>query len=285
MIVKDSFLAKLRPAFNLNIYEVKIWTALLSRGTSTAGELADISGVPRSRSYDVLETLEKKGFVIMKLGKPIKYLAVKPEEVIRRVKKNIKEHADNKLEKLEEVRETKVFDELKLLFDNGISLVDPADLSGAIKGRENINNHINYLLSEAEKEVVLITTTEGLSRKAVCLRKNLKNLSQKKVSVKIVAPITKENIDMVREISKFAQIRNTQRINSRFMIVDNKKVMFMLMNDKEVHPEYDAAIWVESPYFANALSNLFNVVWDKLEDGRKMVGKFNGKSPIQNKNI
>ena len=49
--------------------------------------------------------------------------------------------------------------------------------------------------------------------------------------------------------------------------------MFMLMNDKEVHPEYDAAVWIESPYFANALSNFFNVVWDKLEDGRKVISK------------
>ena len=277
MIVKDSFLAKLRQAFNLNIYEVKIWTALLSRGISTAGELSDISSVPRSRSYDVLETLEKKGFVIMKLGKPIKYLAVKPEEVIRRVKKNVKEHADNKLQRLEEVRGTKLFDELKLLFDNGINLVDVTDLSGAIKGRENINDHISFLLNEAQKEVVLITTTDGLARKAGCFRKNLKNISQKKISVRIVAPITKENIDVVKELSKFAEIKNTQRINSRFMIVDNKKIMFMLMNDKEVHSDYDAAIWVESPYFANALGNFFNVVWDKLEDGRKVIGKFSGK--------
>ena len=56
----------------LNLYEVKIWTALLSRGVSTAGELSDIANVPRSRTYDVLESLEKKGFIIMKLGKPIK---------------------------------------------------------------------------------------------------------------------------------------------------------------------------------------------------------------------
>ena len=88
MIVKDTFLNKLREDFNLNIYEVKIWTALLSRGISTAGELSDIGNVPRSRTYDVLETLEKKGFIIMKLGKPIKYIAIKPEEIIKRIKKN-----------------------------------------------------------------------------------------------------------------------------------------------------------------------------------------------------
>ena len=56
MIIERNFLNKLK-AFGLNSYEAKIWTALLSRGVSNAGELSDISNVPRSRSYDVLENL------------------------------------------------------------------------------------------------------------------------------------------------------------------------------------------------------------------------------------
>ena len=78
MIVQDDFIKRLRSSFDLNIYEAKIWTALLSKGIATAGELSDISDVPRSRTYDVLESLEKRGFVVMKLGKPIKYLSIKP---------------------------------------------------------------------------------------------------------------------------------------------------------------------------------------------------------------
>ena len=60
MIIKDDMLVELRRYFDLNLYEVKLWAALLSRGVSTAGELSDIASVPRSRSYDVLESLEKK---------------------------------------------------------------------------------------------------------------------------------------------------------------------------------------------------------------------------------
>jgi hypothetical protein len=61
------------------------------------------------------------------------------------------------------------------------------------------------------------------------------------------------------------------------MIVDNKKVLFMLMKDKDVHSAYDAAVWVETPYFANTLSNFFDVVWNKLEDGRKVITKLSNK--------
>ena len=76
MIMKEDVLSDLRRYFDLNLYEVRLWSALLSRGVSTAGELSDIANVPRSRSYDVLESLEKKGFVVMKTGKPIKYIAI-----------------------------------------------------------------------------------------------------------------------------------------------------------------------------------------------------------------
>ena len=96
MIVKEEFLSRLRKIFDLNLYEVKVWTALLSRGTSTAGELSNISSVPRSRTYDILESLEKKGFIVMKLGKPIKFVAIKPEEVVERVKRNLMNYAKEK---------------------------------------------------------------------------------------------------------------------------------------------------------------------------------------------
>ena len=64
MIVQNHFIKKLKD-FGLNSYEAKIWTALLSRGVSSAGELSDIANVPRSRAYDILESLEKKGFILI----------------------------------------------------------------------------------------------------------------------------------------------------------------------------------------------------------------------------
>jgi len=271
MIVKDTFLNKLREAFSLNIYEVKVWTALLSRGVSTAGELSDIGNVPRSRTYDVLESLEKKGFIIMKLGKPIKYIAIKPEEIVKRIKKQIKDNTDNKLNQLEKVKKTELFNELKLLHNQGIEFIDPNDLSGSFRGRDNVYNQINTMLSEAKNSVVIVTTSDGLKRKANILKRNLKRLKDKKINIRIVAPINKENVEVAKELSQFAEIRNTQRIDARFLIIDNKDVMFMVLHDKDVHPSYDVGVWVKSPFFSNALESLFNVTWNKLEDGRKVI--------------
>ena len=170
MIVKEEFLSKLRRYFSLNLYEVKIWTALLSRGISTAGELSDIANVPRSRSYDVLESLEKKGFVVMKLGKPIKYIAVPPQEVVERVKKNMREEANEKVKRLENLKSTDVLGELNTLHSQGVDLVEPTDLSGSLRGRHNLYNHLELTIKNAEKSVTIMTTTQGLMRKVEGLK-------------------------------------------------------------------------------------------------------------------
>src|SRR6056297_1026931 len=146
MIVKEEFLSKLRRFFALNLYEVKIWTALLSRGVSTAGELSDIANVPRSRSYDVLESLEKKGFVVMKIGKPIKYVAVPPNEVLERVKKNLNKKTDDHLKQLDKLKGTDLLTELSSLHTQGVEMIDPSDLSGSLKGRMNLYNHVEFTI-------------------------------------------------------------------------------------------------------------------------------------------
>ena len=172
MIVQTEFLKKIKD-FGLNTYEAKIWAALLSRGVSTAGELSDIANVPRSRSYDILESLEKKGFIIMKIGKPIQYLAVPPKEVLERVKKKVREEADRQADQLEKVKDSPILSELNLLFKTGIELVEPLDVTGAVKGRDNIYDHIELMVKDAQREILLVTSEPGFIQKTEALTKAL----------------------------------------------------------------------------------------------------------------
>jgi sugar-specific transcriptional regulator TrmB len=263
MIIQKDFLLRLKD-FGLNSYEAKLWTALLSRGVSTAGELSDIANVPRSRSYDVLESLEKKGFIVVKIGKPIKYIAVPPEEVLERVKKKIKEEADRQDKMLVKLKSSEIITELNLLFKNGIDMVDPNELSGSIKGRNNLYNHLESLIKNANKSVVLQTTEQGLIRKIELLKPVLKKLKEKGVKIKIAAPITKENFKYLKDLSDVAEIRHSTE-HSRFCIVDGENLTFMVTDDKEVHPTYDLGIWVNSKFFANALQNYFDGAWKDLK--------------------
>lgn len=263
MIVQEQFLKKLRATFDLNIYEAKVWAALLSRGTATAGELADMSGVPRSRSYDVLESLEKKGFVIMKLGKPIKYLALQPEEIVKRSKSKVEDKAKEDLENLDKVKGTEMFDELNLLFKQGIEKIDPSELAGLLKSRKNIYDHLKSVISTANESIVLVTTADGLARKADALKSSLKKASARGVKIRIAATNAKT---IPEELKKIAEVRNIEtKADARFMIIDGKDVIFMMADDATVHEDYDLGVWVKTPFFAGALQNLFELSWKGLK--------------------
>ncbi len=264
MIVKDDFLNKLRRYFGLNLYEVKIWTAILSRGISTAGELSDIANVPRSRAYDILESLEKKGFVVMKLGKPIKYLAVPPKEVLERVKKNIKSDSENRIKRLDELKKTSVLEELNTLHTQGIDLVEPNELSGSLKGRLNLYNHLELVIRGAEKTVTIMTTEKGLLRKIDSLKPVFEKIRKRGVKIKIAAPITKFNRSAVKDLKGLAEIRHT-KTKARFIIVDSKEIVFMVLDDEQVHPNYDVGIWINTPFFASAMENLFSIAWSSMK--------------------
>ncbi len=264
MIVQQEFLKKIKD-FGLNSYEAKIWTALLSRGVSTAGELSDIANVPRSRSYDVLESLEKKGFIIMKIGKPIKYIAVPPEEVLERVKKHIKEDADKQAHVLDELKGTDVLDELKSLHTKGVDLVEPTDLTGALKGRVNAYNQLDLMIKNAAESVVLVTTEDGLPRKADALGRALKKAAERGVAIQVAAPLTEKNKDAASQLSSIADVRHLDNVDARFCVADGKEAMFMLLDDNEVHPSYDVGVWFSAPYFATALQNMFGMTWKDLK--------------------
>ena len=265
MIVKEEFLSKLRRYFSLNLYEVKIWAALLSRGVTTAGELSDIANVPRSRSYDVLESLEKKGFVIMKLGKPIKYIAVPPSEVLERVKKKIKDESEKQSIIIEKLRNSEILDELNLLHTEGIEMVDPTDLSGVLKGRTNLYNHLESMINNTEKSIILMTTEDGFLLKADTLITHLKKAKDRGVKVRVAAPISPQAMKSAKHLLKVAQVRHTDALRARLAVVDGKQSLFMVLDDKEAHPTYDLGIWINSPFLTKALEGMFDTLWPSLK--------------------
>lgn len=259
MIVQKDFLNKLKD-FGLNSYESKLWVALLSRGVSTAGELSDISNVPRSRAYDVLESLEKKGFIIVKVGKPIKYLAVPPTEVVDRVKKKVIVEAEQKNLILSELKTSEILGQLNTLHTEGVKLVDPTDRSGAFRGRDKVHEHLNTMVKNAKHSITLMLSKEGIERKHDLLLNHLKKAKKAGIDVRISAQVG-ANKDALDSLSKYAKIKTHKGSSARFAIIDNKELLLFLTDDEKVHKSYDCAVWVEAPHFVNYLSKTFEAQW------------------------
>ena len=263
MMSKAELIKKVKYHFDLNIYESKVWIALLSKTIATVGEIAEISGVPRSRVYDVLESLEKRGFAIAKLGKPVKYIAVKPSVVIEHMKSNMLRTAEERAKNLATIKDSTEYKELEILHSKGIKPIQPEDLSSAIKGRQNIYSHLKELIGEAEKEMILVSTLSALKRKAHFLKPLLKKLKNQGVAINIAASINpgddKEKLSLMSLSKEFGVPIKRIKINTRFCIVDRSKMLVFVTPDND--SEGDMAIWINSPFFGKALTTFLNPVW------------------------
>jgi sugar-specific transcriptional regulator TrmB len=258
MIVKTELIKKVKDFFDLNIYETKIWLALLSRGISSAGEVAEMSGVPRSRTYDVLESLEKKGFTIEKLGKPVKYLAVKPESVIEKLKNNTIKSAEEKVQVLSKLRETREFEELKTLHKSGLEPIKNNEITTSIKGRSNLYVQLRELIEGAKKCVYISTCAYELSLKQKMFEEIFARLVKNGIDVKVM--ISDEEEEAKRLSKKFNVPIKSKKINARFAITDKKEIIFTI-KPTSVHEDFDYGIWINSEYFSNSLAYLFELAW------------------------
>ena len=252
MLVQQELINKVKDYFDLNIYETKVWLALLGKGIASAGEIASISRVPRSRTYDVLESLEKKGFAIIKLGKPVKYIGIKPKIILEKLKNNVRKHAEDRIVSLSNVKETEEFVKLEELYHGGISPVKREDVSAALKGKSNISEHLKEIFLNAKKEVIICTNAEEIISKAKIFQQTFKILKNANIKIKIALS---GDADLIKEIEKKFEMKIKKiNINAKFFIIDKQEILFYLSKNTE---KEDVAIWLNSEFFVQAFAGLF----------------------------
>ncbi|MEK6761039.1 MAG: helix-turn-helix domain-containing protein [Nanoarchaeota archaeon] len=251
MIIKQELVGRIKDYFGLNIYETKVWLALLKKGVATAGEVAEISGIPRSRTYDVLESLEKGGFAIAKLDKPVKYIGVRPNIIIEKLKNNVRKDANEKVVELSKIRESEEFTKLEELYTEGMSPVKKEEMSLALRGKSNISNQIKDLMLNAKEELIVCTDASEFMSKIKLFHQAFLELKQSGIKISLALSGDDKTI---KQISEKVGIKIKKiSINSKFFIVDRKQILFYVSKNQDE----DSAIWLNSEFFAQAFAALF----------------------------
>ena len=259
MLAKPDLIKKLKVYFDLNIYETKVWLALLSKGISSAGEIAEISGVPRSRTYDVLESLEKRGFVIQKLGKPVKYIAVRPEIVIEKLKNNTTKYAEEKIKTLSNLKETTEYKELQELHKTGIEPIKNHELSTSIKGRSNLYIQMRAVMETAQNTIHLTSSAYELSSKLKMFKDKFTKLKKRNVDIKVMINDNEE--EAIKLSKKLGVEVRSKPINARFVIADKTELIFTI-KPTNVHEDFDYGVWINSPFFTTSMAYMFDIAWE-----------------------
>jgi sugar-specific transcriptional regulator TrmB len=246
-MISKELISKLKD-FGLNTYESKIWIALLMRGSATAGNLSEITDVPRSRSYDVLESLEKKGFIVMKIGRPIKYMAVSPAESIERTKQRFLKDAEEKIQLVEKVKNSPILKDLNSVYTNGIKGVMPEELTGIVRSSRNIKDHISFMIKNAS--IALFSSSSDF------LKQNMPTIIDSVNACKTKLRIITEKAEAIKELAKIAEIKNTDKI-AHFCVTDKQAAIFL----SDMNHEDSSLVWMNSPHSVNTMKELFEAKW------------------------
>lgn len=229
----------------------KAYLALLRIGPSTATRTSRSSGIPHPRTYDVMNYLQKKGFVeVQKIGRRNIYRALKPEIALNRLTNDLRSKAaslGDSLRKIEKIDKTTESPQVWL-----------------IKEKSNIMAKIYEIVDGSEVELLIAVSAGFVSRK---LLSSLRDATRRSVSISLVfhsgSDVPLKESDPLKE---WASIRQSRVCLTNTVMADNRCALFLST------PMY--AVYTEDPNLLHVLGFYFyNFMWMKGEPITKEEAK------------
>ena len=243
----------LKNTFKLNLYETRVYLALLE-GRSGPKEVASTSGVPLSRVYDTLKSLEKKGFVEHIEDR---YAAVPPEIALAgrmaqfrtEFEAELKERERAMGEALEELKSLSIRDDIV-----------PEIL--VIKGIYGIAGKFLEVLKESKD--VFITVRHGLEAGAI-FSNYLEGMDDRPERFRALVP---DGVEIAEEDLKLAsrigiEIKRCPNTLFDLLVADGRDVMIGVPDPASSEPYHSIAIFIRNTQFAKAVAESLETLWEQ----------------------
>jgi len=174
--------------FGLSVYESRAYVALVALGTSSATFVAEIAQIPRTSAYKTMESLEQKGFVKQKQGRPRSFYAEDPSEVSKRLISD----TERAFSKVGHYRD--------LLSQRGVP-----QLVYTIMGKARVLEKIGEMIDKSERNFVMSTPT--ISKIHAPLDRKFSNAISRGVRITVItSPFVKapKGVTVIRRKSLIA---------------------------------------------------------------------------------
>jgi len=232
-------------------YESNAYLFLLTSGPATAGQISKSTSLPYSKIYNILTSLEEKGWIEVEEGRPKRYFPKPPSEALEATKLQVEGSLAGNL--------SQIFGELQPLY-GGRGLQERPDI-WIVRGEFNIIAKIKEYFNEAKRELMLAAAVlpEPLLEFLLVDMTRLKNLG---VDVKILVA-AKVDPNSLRELGRFGEVRVKEQMFGNGIIVDGRRVMLLLGRGEG--SEY-LAICSDHMGLAELSKEYFEYLWHDAED-------------------
>ena len=240
----------------LTSYEIRSYTTLLKEREINASEISEKSGVPYSKIYEVLGTLEEKGWIGSDDSRPTKYFAKSPTTALETTKQSV----ENEFLKNQSV----ILTELTSLYEKSGTSEKP-DI-WVISGAMNIVAKIMELVENCRSEVLIAIPQAGEEIVKQSLPK-LRQLNEKGVKITI---LTSDKLDKesVKAISRIAKIKIKSGLFGGGIISDKRYVVILMGPEISGSKTTDiVAIWADHAGLAGFAKEYFEYL---LKDAKEV---------------
>ena len=232
--------------FGLTDYEIRSYTSLLEIGPATASELSESSSVPYSKIYEVLGSLEKKGWIEMEHGRPSKYYP-KPPSVAMEITKS---QWENSLR----TNEALILGELQPLYEKK-GVRERPDI-WIVRGNFNVLAKIRETIEHVQKEI-LASVPAIPDSVAELLIPLVKSVAEKGVKIQIMT-MQGPDSETMSKLMKFCEVRSREQMFGGGIIADGREVILLLGQEEEA---ISLAIWSDHVGLARLAKNYFEFLW------------------------
>jgi sugar-specific transcriptional regulator TrmB len=243
----------------LTDYEIRSYTSLLDIGPATASELSEASSVPYSKVYEVLGSLEKKGWIEMEHGRPSKYYP-KPPSVAMEI-------ARAQLETTFRTNESLVLGELQPLYEKK-GVRERPDI-WIVRGDFNVLAKVRETIEHVQKEI--LAAVPALPESVVnALIPLLKAIVERGVKVQLMtmrAPVS----ETLNRLAKLCEVRVRDQMFGGGIIADGREVILLL--GQESDEAIGLAIWSDHIGLAKFAKNYFEYLWADSDPATNVKGR------------
>lgn len=246
----NSGLSSFFEKIGLTEYEAKTLTALFRLKESEVPEISRIAQVPKTRVYDVLENLTRRGLIIEIYGRPKKYKVVDVhsafDELIQAKKTEVAELEKQAIELKESFKE------------NGGMAEEAKEKVMKVKDRADFMKILAQEIGSAQKQVIALTQ---LGPENELIKESIRKAHENNVEVKLISKINASTKKICREYYDMGVGLRDYEHGLNAFVIDGKKVVMALTDFSEEKPEYHFTIWKDHPHMARALQSYFNECW------------------------
>ncbi len=267
---EDDVIDKVLTDLGLTKYEAMIYRALIKLGEAKALEIAQTSGVPREKTYQVLRELEDKDIVKRIEGKPRKWVAMPPhaifEDVITEKKKTIT--------KMEETIKA-----LQNLYEKGFRRTERKDLNVWEIGESSFEESFYSTLNYAHLNIYALLTPFSLDNLTYNMDL-IKKLYKKDLDIKILTWMYEDNLHDIAKMRQYVEVYVLPDYPSdiSFYIIDGK-TGYIIRDGKEYIIQYsDSRV-------AHFITELFNKLLQTAIDAEECIEYWEAVETLENSQI